>query len=366
MKVLRSSLLRVHVLKACFNGLIVIAGGLTVIWEGEELEDESIGIARHDPVDADKPLLAIAQQIEHLKSKGVAFELCSEQEAADYLSNHSYFFKIMAYRTLFERHVGGLRDGQYVGLDFGHLRMLASVDRLLRYTLLPMTLDVEHFARTKLMRELATHGSEDGYAIVRDYVACLNHDNRRRRVGEMRALEADLYTGDLVRKYFVNGTFDHMPVWVFLELVSFGTFIDFYLFCAKRWGNRSMVHEHYRLRQVKSCRNAAAHSSNVINGFVGGGAATKMDSEVGAAIARAGISRRVRAARMSNQRLQQIATLLYIHSKIVPEGMSRTRSRAELMQLKIELGKVKGALPRNDAVNSSFGFLITLIDSWYQ
>lgn len=32
-----------------------------------------------------KPILAIEQQIEHLKQKGVAFELCSEEEAADYL-----------------------------------------------------------------------------------------------------------------------------------------------------------------------------------------------------------------------------------------------------------------------------------------
>ena len=32
-----------------------------------------------------KPILTIEQQIEHLKQKGVAFELCSEEEAADYL-----------------------------------------------------------------------------------------------------------------------------------------------------------------------------------------------------------------------------------------------------------------------------------------
>lgn len=97
-----------------------------------------------------KPLLTVEQQIEHLKSKGVTFELCSEEDAAEYLSERTYFFKVAAYRSLFEKRVGGPRDGQYIDLDFGHLRALASLDRDLRYALLPLTLDVEHAARTKL------------------------------------------------------------------------------------------------------------------------------------------------------------------------------------------------------------------------
>ncbi len=46
-------------------------------------------------------------------------------------------------RTLFERRVGKLLDGRYFNLDFGHLRALASLDRDLRYALLPLTLDAE-------------------------------------------------------------------------------------------------------------------------------------------------------------------------------------------------------------------------------
>ena len=83
-----------------------------------------------------KALLDVPAQIAKLKSKGVTFDLCSEQEAAAYLTDRTYFFKLYAYRTLFERRVGGPRDGQYVGLDFGHLQLLASLDRTLRYALL--------------------------------------------------------------------------------------------------------------------------------------------------------------------------------------------------------------------------------------
>ena len=179
-----------------------------------------------------KPMLTVEQQIAHMKAKGITFELVSEEEAAAYLTDRTYFFKLYAYRTLFERRVGGPRDGQYVGLDFGHLKLLASLDRTLRYALLPMTLDVEHFARVKLVREVTEREGEDGYSIVSDYLASLNHDDRRRRMGEISSFLRDTYSGDLARKYSLP---DNMPLWVYLEMASFGSFVDLWLFCARRW-----------------------------------------------------------------------------------------------------------------------------------
>ena len=179
-----------------------------------------------------KPLLTVEQQIDHLKSKGVTFELCSEEDAAEYLSERTYFFKVAAYRSLFEKRVGGPRDGQYIDLDFGHLRALASLDRDLRYALLPLTLDVEHAARTKLVRIATEREGEDGYALSRDYMAGLNHNERRRREGEINMMGNDLFCSDLVRKYGDGPA--EMPIWVLMELFSFGSFIDLYLFCAER------------------------------------------------------------------------------------------------------------------------------------
>ena len=214
-------------------------------------------MAENGDIEGCKPLLTLSQQIDHLKSKGVTFELCSEAAAVEYLSESTYFFKIAAYRVIFQKRVGGSRDGQYVNLDFGHLRALASLDRDLRYALLPLTLDVEHAARTKLVRAVTERDDEDGYSITRDYVESLNHNERRRREGEIAMMERDLFCGDLVRKY---GSPADMPVWVLMELFSFGSFIDLYLFCAERWDDERMRHEHYMLRQVKSVRNACAHS----------------------------------------------------------------------------------------------------------
>ncbi|HIY84412.1 hypothetical protein [Rubneribacter sp.] len=73
------------------------------------------------------------------------------------------------------------------------------------------------------MREVMRRESEDGYSVVSGYMTGLNHAERRRREGEVRALAPDAYCGDLVRKYTLP---DQMPLRAFLELVSFGTLID--------------------------------------------------------------------------------------------------------------------------------------------
>lgn len=180
-------------------------------------DEASCGARAVSAVNIEKPMLDVEEQIEHLKSKGITFELCTEEQAAAYLADRTYLFKLAAYRELFEKRIGGEHDGEYINLDFAYLKELASVDRTLRYTLLPLTLDVEHFARVELMREATERENEDGYAIVSDYMGSLNHNERRRREGEIKALAPDAYCGDLVAKYSLP---DRMPLWVLLELVS--------------------------------------------------------------------------------------------------------------------------------------------------
>ena len=316
------------------------------------------------PSDSRRPktLLDVPAQIAKLKSKGVTFDLCTEDEAAAYLSDRTYFFKLYAYRTLFERRVGGPRDGQYVGLDFGHLRLLASLDRTLRYTLLPMTLDVEHFARVKLVREATERPGEDGYSVVSDYLAALNHDDRRRRLGEVNGFLRDTYSGDLARKYSLP---DNMPLWVYLEMASFGSFSSLYLFCADRWGDAVMREEHYQLRQSQLVRNACAHSSAIVNGFSRARGLVEANALVLKALADAGISHRVRTSKMRNPRLQQIATMLYLHFRTVPEGTSRERACDRIEHLKSEMLQALEALSGIDAARSSFEFLLVLFDKWF-
>lgn len=213
------------------------------------------------------------------------------------------------------------------------------------------------------MRAVTDRDDEDGYSVARDYMGGLNHNERRRREGEVGMMERDLFCGDLVRKY--GGPAD-MPIWVLMELFSFGSFIDLYLFCAERWGDEGMGHEHYMLRQVKSVRNACAHSSDILNGIGAVDTTVGTDAAVMDALAKAGISHRVRTAKMKNPRIRQIATLLYLHAQLVPEGSGKRSSSCGLMALQKRLSGMCELVPTNDLVRSSLAFLAKLIDSWFR
>lgn len=84
-----------------------------------------------------------------MNSKGITFNLCSEEGAADYLARANNYLRTASYRKLFPRQVDGLHVGEYVNLDFEHLRALSRIDRCLREALLLATADVEHFAKIK-------------------------------------------------------------------------------------------------------------------------------------------------------------------------------------------------------------------------
>ncbi len=314
----------------------------------------------NNSVRASKPKLTVEEQVEHLRRKGVTFELCSAEQARETLSGKTYYFKLAAYRVLFDKRTGGARDGEYVGLDFGQLRDLAAIDHMLRYTLLPMTLDIEHFAKVKLMREVTKRADEDGYSIVKDYLKSLSGRNRSIREMEMERLKRDGYSGGMACKY--DG---EKPVWVLIELLSFGGFINFYLFCADRWQDQRMRSEHYLLRQAQAVRNACAHSTDIINGFAPGEASTiRTPREVAVALDGIGINRRSRRAKMANPRVQQITMMAFAYREMVTG--SHTREMCKDLVGALERRAVEHAdwYANVDSVVSAYKFLAKVFDNW--
>lgn len=208
-----------------------------------------------------KRWLTPCEQVEHLKGKGVRFALVSEEWAVSYLSKNNNYFRLRSYRTGFSKVEEGPRKGQYANLDFKMLVDLSIIDMLLRYQMLPMTLDIEHFAKVRLLERIEEAG-EDGYSIVRSFLASYDETNSKGEVfnsakNEIRRGSSSPYVAGILAKY---PDFD-FPAWVFLELVSFGSFIYFYKFCADKFDDKKMMDEFYLLQSVKSLRNACAHNT---------------------------------------------------------------------------------------------------------
>ena len=305
-----------------------------------------------DLQERDKPKLTVDEQIAHLKDRGVTFNICSEDDAQRLLNEAPYWFKVDAYRKLYDTQIEGRHVGDYINLDFAYLVDLAEIDKMLRQTLLPLTLDVEQYAIANVARIIGKRDDEDGYSIVVDYWNGLPEKEREYRRSEIKRLTCDFYCESLIERYR-----NEMPAWAFMELLTFGVFIDFYLFCAERWHEKRMRQDHYALRIVKSARNAYAHSASVISNFRRQDRYFKTNANIVDALEKAGVSRQARSKRMKNVSIQQIVVLVYTYKRFVTGAEDLERARMALRRLQSRMDEHKSYYFTNNAISSTFGFL---------
>jgi abortive infection bacteriophage resistance protein len=308
-----------------------------------------------------KPKLTIDEQVAHMEARGIQFDLCSKEDAAAYLQKRENYFRVAAYRKLFAVRVGGQHDGQYADLDFAYLIDLSHIDRQLSRTILPMALDIESSAKMKLIKLVSEDPGEDGYNIVSDFRDQMSETAQKGFAGVLRSRQHDEYSGALIRKYQSD-----MPVWVLLEIGSFGTLVDFYRFCAKRWDDRNMMHQYYQLKKVKAIRNSTAHSSCIINGFdTKTTTPVKLNRDVERALTEAHIGKKARKARLRNLRMQQIVTLLYTYREFVDDEATLLQTKECIKDFFSQIDKNASYYRKNGLVKSSFDFLGRLFDNWF-
>lgn len=312
-----------------------------------------------------KEKLTIAGQIEDLRRRGVRFDAGEVELARDCLAHRRSLLHLSAYRTLFPKHLEGPRKGKYIDLSFGDLVMLDELDSQLRDTFLKLTLEVENASRIRVLTTVSESPIEDGYEVVRDFLASLpprNHDSICSEL-DNRSDPArqgfDIYHGNLTRKYLHD-----MPVWVFVEVVSFGPLLSLFRFCAERWGDREMLQDYYTIKQVKDVRNACAHQSCVINGFhPGRESGYRSPPKVCAFLTSRELPNSPsRRRKLANPRIKQLVCTLYMHADSTDNHTKRQVER-HLMQLLSQLNHVSESFAtRNESFCSSLDFLTRCID----
>ena len=249
---------------------------------------------------------------------------------------------------------------EYVNLDFGYLQDLAIIDMELRYTFIQLALDIEHFAKMDLLREIERH-NEDGYKIVSDFLNAQKTDRKQHIQSELRQNQNSYYTKDVYNKY--NPDF---PAWVFLELLPFGTILDFYLFCAKRFNSKSMCNRFYIMIRCKNVRNACAHNDCFINDFHTGTAPYKPKYPVIQKLAVIpSLSSDSRKRRMQNERMQELIYVLYIHNEIVTSKGVHDKAAQKLHAFKERMMRHADYYNTNQLIAANFNFLKLVIDNWF-
>lgn len=62
----------------------------------------------------------------------------------------------------------------------------------------------------------------------------------------------------------------------------------------------------------------------------------------------------------------QIVMLMYLHTKLVPEGSGKRKAASDLVNLKKQLSETADLAPSNDIIRSCAAFLTKVIDSWFR
>ena len=306
-----------------------------------------------------KPMISIDEQIELLKSKGVKFNIMNEDDAKDYLSNNNNYFKLTSYRKNYKKHPDGAYVGQYINLEFAYLVDLAIIDMRIRYHILHMALDIEHYIRMDLIKKVSEY-NEDGYTIISEYCNSLEDNQKSKLKRELERNKENIYCGDLLKAYENN-----YPIWVFVELITFGSLIYLYKFCAEKFNDKQMKDNFFMFKTCKEIRNAAAHNNCIINDLKTNTLRHKTNTQVVNWLASMdGLNKNFRKNKMTNARLQQIVTLLYVHEKLVTSKGVKTKECDKLRELKQRINREINYYESNEQIRTSFKFLSQVIDIW--
>lgn len=302
------------------------------------------------------PLINVDEQINYLQNKGVKFNIFSTDDAKKYLGNNINLFRLKIYQSYFPTHPDGQNKGKFIDLEFAFLKDLSVIDMRLRYVFLHMSLDIEYYAKLKLIKALQDFG-DNGYDMVSRYISYLEHVSDNKTLSEISRNRESNYFKKICSEYYEN----NYPVWIFVEMISFGTFIGFYKYCYECIGDKELRKDVYSLINVKNLRNACAHNNCILYDLRDKGD-MNINHDISNILGRNGISKTTRQSKLSNDRMKQIVTLLYCHYSMVTSEGVRKNQILMLYKAIDRMFKHIDYYSTNELIRTNFEFLKKVVD----
>lgn len=320
----------------------------------------------------DKPKMSALDLAHDLAQRhGVTFSRYSEADASIYFSDRNNFLRTASYRKNYPKHTSGTNIGKYIGLDFLSLVELSTLDMYLRRILLRMCIDVEHALKVRLVTDVENDTNQDGYQIVDDFL-----NNNPSVLHNIENKIDAIFTGDLISKYFTicqvfqSGSTQSQrlrqqivsydcPIWVLVELISFGDFVKLAEFYYAVSSNH--LYDHSIINPVRSLRNACAHNNCLLNNL-SSTSITAPSAVVSQFVSSLGLSRSSSRKNLSTRPILEIVCLLYEYINVVSDKV-RTAGLAELHDfLSHRAIEKKDLLIQNPLLESRYKYLKNIVD----
>ena len=259
--------------------------------------------------------LSIDEQIADFERKNVKFNIYSSEDAKKYLKYNSYYFKLKSYAHNYEKYQKVDMRNMYVNLDFAYLVELSSLDMHFRRLIIGMCLDLEHVLKTRLIYDITNNPNEDGYRIISNYV-----DGHYEILSSMYSNIDNSANSELIKKIKENE--DNIPAWKFVEVLSFGRFIELYELYYDTYGGKSYAN---LLGSIKFLRNAAAHNTCLLNTVRRPYSITvKKSMEIMNALADSKKFTTSYKTKMQNPVIHDFVVLLFVYFDILNTGANRS------------------------------------------
>lgn len=301
-----------------------------------------------------KKKLTIDGQIEHMDSKGIKFEIISKDAAKSFLAHNNYYFKLKSYAKNFNQYPFGEKKGQYLHLDFAYIKELSILDMYLRKIILKMSLDIEHFLKTKMLYDLSINATEDGYNIVKMY---LDYDfMREKRLYDKIGNSA---SSDLITK--IKSGEEDFALWNIVEAMSFGDFIEIYQLYYSEYPSKNYGSF---LWSIKFLRNAAAHNNCLLNTLRQPyNINIHKTKEIMTHLSKIkSISSGVKSKWMQNPAVHDFIVLLFVYFDLIESKDIRNSGKKELEWLfNDRMLEHKEYFSKNDTIKESYNYVARVI-----
>lgn len=283
-----------------------------------------------------RSMMKISDMVPYLKNKNIKFENCSEIDAEIYLKENNNYYNVTSYKNNFVKYQCGELEGKYIDLDFAYLKDLSIIDYRTRIVLFKMIIDIEHYLKIGILNTIEEISNEDGYKIVNLYLEKdFNDVERPKRVHEsIRKKVTNEYYQKIFSKYDLDKDtkIENIPIWEFLEIITFGELINFFDFFTKYYkldDNKYI----FILREVNKLRNAVAHNSCVLCDLDKKDNLHRADILVINYLKECGIGKENRNTKLSNSRIRQITYTLYMFNVIVSSEGVKNNVKHDITKL---------------------------------
>lgn len=305
----------------------------------------------------EKPKLSIDEQISHMRdNRGIKFNIVNEQKAKEYLMFNSYYFRIKSYAKNFDKYKNGPNKDKYINLEFAYLQELSTLDMYLRKFILRMTIDIEHFLKTQLLKDFVENQQEDGYSIINkllsNYPYIKDNIDRRRN--------------SYVCCNLINRFNKDFAIWNIVEVLSFGDFINLYNLYYKEYNSTNNLSNY--LWSVKFLRNAAAHNNCLLNSLkTPYSSHFNRNKQINTIISKIpNIGKTQRITSMNNPVIHDLVVTLYVFNRIANKSNIKRNTMIELKELiDNRFTRNKNYFNNNDVISSYYNFFKKIVDFYY-